>query len=679
MILKELCLKNFGVYRDECFALAPRLDDQYNRPITLFRGKNGVGKSTIVEAIRLCLHGSLVLGRRVSQKEYEAYLDSRIHHSQNRNGVGKEAKIELSFDYVGDGKKQSYRVVRRWQSSLQGKQTLIIEEGHKKMAGSDEEKEQFLRELISPGLVELFFFDGEKIQTLAADGDASDALLANTVKGLLGLDLVDQLAKDLDIYLLRQKVNDALAEAQAKLKQVHEEQVRIETTLEENDAQRENLGRQIQQTKENIEQLKQKIATSGGRYAERREENIRKLAQLEAAVDSEKRFIHELSNGLLPFALVPNQLLAVKARLQREQEIQETSAAKGYIQKGLDDLQPKFAHAIDQQLFGLTDTADQTELIRLVADTFGKYITAPEESIVFDISEQERQLLFRWIDIALDETPKQFAQAMQKIAQLDAEIDLIRVDLHRIPDTKVLEPIQAELEAEQKKLGGLEQTYSLRGDDQTRLNAWIERLKTQRQNVQDEMEKHETAAGKIQLALRTQRALKAYKGEVTAQKLTLLADYITSRFNQLCRKENFLERIEIDAQSFAITLYRLGRPFRRQRLSAGEQQLFALATLWGLKEISGRPMPVLIDTPLSRLDSEHRLTISHDFFPHVSHQVLVLATDAEVDDGLADQLAPVLSHAYQMTLDSADGATKVSTLPLNPVNLDIPLNGIAIK
>jgi DNA sulfur modification protein DndD len=54
--------------------------------------------------------------------------------------------------------------------------------------------------------------------------------------------------------------------------------------------------------------------------------------------------------------------------------------------------------------------------------------------------------------------------------------------------------------------------------------------------------------------------------------------------------------------------------------------------MWALKEASGAPMPVIVDTPLGRLDSDHRLSVVQNYFPRASHQVVLLATDAEVDD-----------------------------------------------
>ena len=138
--------------------------------------------------------------------------------------------------------------------------------------------------------------------------------------------------------------------------------------------------------------------------------------------------------------------------------------------------------------------------------------------------------------------------------------------------------------------------------------------------------------------------------------MALLEQSLVSHFNQLCRKQAFVDRISVDLETFAFTLHRAGHTFGREQLSAGENQLLAVATLWALRELSGRATPVIIDTPLSRLDSQHRHGMFHDFLPRASHQVILLATDAEIDAAAMKRLAPVIARVYRMEYDPVTGA-----------------------
>src|SRR5690606_32167011 len=82
------------------------------------------------------------------------------------------------------------------------------------------------------------------------------------------------------------------------------------------------------------------------------------------------------------------------------------------------------------------------------------------------------------------------------------------------------------------------------------------------------------------------------------------------------------------------------------------------------REVSGIPLPIIVDTPLGRLDSDHRLSMLQTFFPQASHQVILLATDTEVDQSALAELTPAISHGFQMTFNSRTGRTELGTLNL---------------
>lgn len=119
-------------------------------------------------------------------------------------------------------------------------------------------------------------------------------------------------------------------------------------------------------------------------------------------------------------------------------------------------------------------------------------------------------------------------------------------------------------------------------------------------------------------------------------------------------------RIAIDPETYRIQLFdRSNSTFPAKRLSAGERQLLAIGLLWGLARTSGRPVPIVIDTPLGRLDSSHRVNLVESYFPNVSHQVLLLSTDEEIDEKHLGRLRDHISHAYLLHHDDHNGGTTV--------------------
>ena len=86
-------------------------------------------------------------------------------------------------------------------------------------------------------------------------------------------------------------------------------------------------------------------------------------------------------------------------------------------------------------------------------------------------------------------------------------------------------------------------------------------------------------------------------------------------------------------------------------LSAGEKQLVAISILWSLTKSSSKSFPSLIDTPLARLDSEHRQNIVKNYFPKTSEQVLIFSTDEEVYGKHYQALKSNISHEYLINFD----------------------------
>jgi DNA sulfur modification protein DndD len=103
-----------------------------------------------------------------------------------------------------------------------------------------------------------------------------------------------------------------------------------------------------------------------------------------------------------------------------------------------------------------------------------------------------------------------------------------------------------------------------------------------------------------------------------------------------------------------------GRVLGLDSFSAGERQLYAMALLWALRQVSGRQLPLVVDTPLARLDEVHRQRLMRDYVPAVSDQVVLFATDAELDAGLLTQAGLCPARAYRLDYDSQSEETVVT-------------------
>jgi len=654
MILRSITLENFGLYAGrQVIDLVPRREPGHDRPVVLIGGKNGAGKTTLLEAVRLALYGRRALGFRVAQSEYEDHLRRRVHAGPD-GGRGDASAVGLEFDYAESGKIHRYRVQRRW--AIRGAkvvETLTLEkDGQPVSSVPREEWHSFLQELIPPGVSQLFFFDGEKIAEIAHDGP--DEGLAEAVRGLLGIELVSRLRTDLGLFLARRN-RGTDAELATKLQASVREIAAVErevAALSEDVAELTSMHAGQSRVAYNA---RQRFVAEGGDVANRR-------ATLEAARDEMRQQIgrrenelKELANGLLPFAAAPKLVGRFSQALGLAAEPIDAAEADALRERLLawraSDVPPRLAawrdsHWEDIEAF-------------LETDAMAGRSRGAEPIAGLEVGER-RNLISRLAEVRDGVQPR----AELLVAELtglanrlkEVEDNLVRASGHAAG--VVLE----ELLVAEQQVGAAEAQLKARSEELRAAEYRRATLVRDQERMLRAQTEANTALGQGELATRVGRALQQYEERLLDLKLAQLRSEFVSRFNHLARKGDFVAEVRIDRSTFDTTLVdRAGREIPKSGLSAGEKQVYAIAMLWALARTSGRALPMIVDTPLARLDADHRHAIVERYFPEASHQVIVLSTDTEVDGNLYDRLSPNISHTYRLDYDPVRRSTSVRT------------------
>ena len=164
----------------------------------------------------------------------------------------------------------------------------------------------------------------------------------------------------------------------------------------------------------------------------------------------------------------------------------------------------------------------------------------------------------------------------------------------------------------------------------------------------------------IEHAERARATLAEFRVQLIKQHLGRLETLILEGYQSLLRKESLVAAISIDPETCDLTLSKSdGTILATERLSAAERQLLATAILWAFARAAGRPLPVIIDTPLGRQDSTHRANFVDTYLPDASHQVLVLSTDEEIDDTYYELIKSRVATEYLLEHDDATGCTHI--------------------
>ena len=159
---------------------------------------------------------------------------------------------------------------------------------------------------------------------------------------------------------------------------------------------------------------------------------------------------------------------------------------------------------------------------------------------------------------------------------------------------------------------------------------------------------------------KVQETLNQFKEKIINFKLNKIETFILDTFNQLMNKKSFITKVSIDRTTNELNLFdQKDRKIDLQKLSAGERQLLAVSMIWSFSKASHKKLPTIIDTPLGRLDSNHRMHLVENYFPKAGEQVLLLSTDEEINKSLKTKLDPYIAKSYHLKYDSENQTTSI--------------------
>lgn len=663
MILHKLILNNVGLF---CGRQIFNLTPNNKKPIILIGGMNGVGKTTILDAVRLCLYGRRALGERVSLNEYHEYLSSLIHRSPISDLPLNQATVSLEFESVRDGEKKTYRIERHWKRQRNReivKEVLTLYENNKlNTKFHTDHWQDYINELIPIGVTNCFFFDGENIQKLV-DDSSRDTFIAESVKALFGLNLVERLQSDLRIYANRlvkhsspESVQKEITEVDLVIKQL---QVRHAKTKED----WEDILTQIKTIETDIRQQESKFAAEGGIYAK----NIGNLKNQQEQIQSEIEYlenkIRTLCGNLFPFALVPENLKRLRTQFQKELELAEWEEKNNAIRTHNELLLKNFpseAFWADTSLKSSQISEIQSKVTSLLAEPIDCPKTLRGFKRIRIRNPSEYDSVLEWIDTCLKKIPQEFRELNE--ALINAKLELYEVEnaLEKAPTEDVLKPMIEYLSELNKTLGQLQRQERNLNENVRLMEGQLAEAERRRDSLYRSQLQRQAHLQRPKRVEGVQLVLESYSKKLIQEKITILGNAIVDGFNELSHKPNRIKRAEIEPKTFAVTLFDThNKSIIIEELSAGEKQIYATALLWGLAKTSGRALPMIIDTPLGRLDTNHRQLLVEHYFPYVSHQVILLSTDTEVTDDLLSLLKPYISQALHLVYQQSEGKTTI--------------------
>ena len=654
MIFLELSLENFGPYQGkQVINLRPQIDEE-TRPIILFGGMNGGGKTTLMDAIRLCLYGNRAQCSTRGNLSYNDFLSQCV----NRHTPPLEkTRIELAFEHVLDDRLTQYKIVRYWEKQdTKDILGILVYDGHhewwpdKAIASTWDE---YIETLLPLGISNLFLFDGEQVKELAEMETPPDFVIG-AIKSLLGLELAERLSVDLDIFASRKRKEIAGAKDKDTLDKI---EATFEKLLKEkdqaNDEITSNKGK-LEQAEKYLNEATNRFISEGGKIAGERSYLDQQLKDGQKQAESKRQAMLQLSAGFLPLGLISPLLEQAKIQAEMEANQFQAKIAKTAVEqrserllKYLTELSLKPKQLQDIKTFIAQEDADFTQL----AESGEPWLDATVEAIA-------------QLDTILGyEIKASQAIAIEKIKELkeaESEIDVVERQLDKAASPEAYEKLETAVRECQKQVANAQTAWEIANRKLAEIDREIAKTHKELEEYSQDYLKHRNNQHTLQAIAKAQNTLKLFKEKLTLKKLNKLEVEITECFRYLLHKSDLVHRVAIDTQTFALSIYDpQGKLVPKHRLSAGEKQLLAIAFLWGLARVSGRHLPIAIDTPLGRLDSSHRNNLIEKYFPSASHQVILLSTDTEIAQTEYEKLKKLdaIAHTYLLKYDSGKQQT----------------------
>ena len=652
MIFKELVITDFRAFSGrQVLDLTPKKHLGENRPIVLFGGLNGSGKTSTLMAIRVAIHGRQSLGQGTSRTQYHAFLKSCVHRSP-RALKCTQSSVELSFDHAHMGEVSEYRLVRTWEvgSSDQLSESLSLSKNGECLAELNYDQcQSFLNEMIPPGVADLFLFDGEKIAELAEDSNGE--ALSGALKKLVGIDLLETLQTDLKATQRRGLKRNADKVSLTEIDNLEKALLKAEEEMQAGRIRIAEWNSELRRIANLKDSKNNEMLSRGGAWAEGRDQDLRKEVELRTTQEAQKSNLRELLSSSIPFAFAPKFCAKVLKTIDGEVEAQQQIQFK----KTLNSKKAMLKKAIMKEL----DAKQYKVIEKILLDTYVNNSTA-KTTLLHDVTPINMVQL----SAALEDAKKAKAKAdelAKSIDKLETELDMIERNISRAPDEEILTKLKIEFDDLLSQEVDLRTNLELEKKSLKSTTLHAINITQSLKKLTNAMNTANADARLMQLCKQSVDVVSDFSKVVTKRKLKQLEIEFYASFKRLARKQDSIPRPVIDPETFRVSLLNTDlSEVDKNDMSAGEKQIYAIAMLDALGKISGKNLPIIIDTPLGRLDSKHRNNIVENYFPFASHQVIILSTDTEVHEIYQVKLIDSISHSLKLEYSEKTKSTTVS-------------------
>ena len=630
--LKQIRLTNWKCYPSQniTFNLHP------DRKIQIIFGNNGHGKTSLMTGILWCLYGVDILSKET--------LKTYFYRGKGDSSPTIEMRVELNFTK----NEKNYFISRQAKLKFNGsssypsvEEALFYEDGTMRS-----NSREYIEALLPKSIRDFFCFDGSKIEQYTQITQTKEAKEA--IEKVLGIPELRNLRDDTEKALqeLENRLNKAKGTSQTfrdKLQELREleEDIDLQKGQLKNAKDSEKdaiiIYQDAQEKAAQIESLREKL------------EEIHNLEKKRIGLQTQLNNQQKSIDSWLKKASIP---LLINFVQEMVDDLQVTSLKSTYktnstviLKAILDDesclcgrcLDKNSRNFILQQIAELesleVDNATRIEKDQIRIDLQG----IMRDNAKF--SNYSQLLLQR------DRLEEKTEEINQHIRQLKQETTGIDQDSVREIWRKVGES--------ERKVKEIEERIE-------RLQKEIEIKEKQLENLRKEVE---ILASENQTTLMLSNQVKMARGLKNAtneliewhidNSQKMINQATSDRYLQVTNKPEEYRGVEITPEYTLGIRTITGKLLHPDVLSAGEKEALAFAFITGLNQITDTCVPLIMDTPFGHLDEEHQKNIINSL-PNLNSQVIILATDRDLNENLLNLLRPHTADILKINRLAAD-------------------------
>ncbi len=654
MKFRKLTIENYKSFQFATEILFPIGED--GRSIFLIGGMNGAGKTSIMEAVTYCLYGGKAddIFRNINRRE----------KAKGNANVAFEIVIEMD-----DG--SELIVKRSWTAGAVSEpkprdlseRLVVVRDGKRVSVQNQEIWQDFIRAAIPPGITQFFFFDGEKIQEIAAD-DHSEVRLKSSLEAALGIQYINRLASDI-VYIKQEERKGFVEISDEDLDFKQSELKREKSKQARKHQERDALRVELDGFKDQLEEARKRFEAAfhvapESRDAMREQEKRRVVAANRLAqVESE---IRGLCEKALPFSIAGKLFEGIRRQIEAERE----SASGEAIKENAAALAKRIVRVVEEPEPIYTERLSAERLAELERRIFRLLKEGdPDADVtkVLDLSDRDAARVLNRME-SLESSDvfllKPLLEEAQNLEALLKQLEGAAGPGGALTGTErdLFEELQSVMESCSTQIGRKTEQLRLVEEDILTLDKRISEIEVEIEKLYEKHNVSKEKADFIDECDAIASVLNQFVVRLRKNKVHLLQEKTFEMYRLLSSRSGLIKDITIDDRTYEIKITdRNGHEIRKSSMAAGEKEVFAISLLWGLAQTSELKLPIIIDTPLSRLDSTHRDNIVNNYFPNAGEQVIILSTDTEIDTNYYRALKPRLSGAASLEFDQRQELT----------------------